>query len=209
MPPVSPFTIDINGSVLNSPFSWRPVPKPDPDPIVWSWTGPVPPGCFLDPLTGEISGTPTVQGNFIFDVHAQNAAGRTTRTLTLDVSAASLSASAGTQIPLVGGGATGWFNDSKISHDAAASIRSGIIQDGEQSWCKGTVTGPAMLSYWWMSSGRPSDYAKLQCDESPLRQIGGVTGWRHEFIQIPANTHEVRWIWERGSGGDPDRKSVV
>ena len=192
-----------NGSLLGSPFSWRPPPEAVTDPIEWSWTGPVPPGCSLNPLTGEISGTPTVQGNFIFQVHADSAAGRTTRTLTLEVSATSLSSSAGTQIPLTTAGATGWFNDTKVSHDAAASIRSGIVQDGEQTWCKATVTGPAMLSFWWMSSGRPSDYAKMLCNETPERQIGGVTGWRHEFIEIPSGNHEVRWTWDRGAGADP------
>ena len=96
-----------NGSLLGSPFSWRPGFESASDPIEWTWTGPLPPGCSLNPLTGEISGTPTVQGNYIFDVHADNAAGRTTRTLTLEVSAASLSSSAGTQIPLTTGGATG------------------------------------------------------------------------------------------------------
>lgn len=197
------FAFNTNGNVLNEPFSWRPFPEPEPDLIVWSWTGPVPPGCLLDPLTGEISGTPTVQGNYIFDVHADNAAGRTTRTLTLDVSAVSLSSSAGTQIPLSTGGATGWFNDPKISHDTAASIRSGIVQDGEQSWCRANVTGPAMLSFWWMSSGRPADYAGFLCNGIPERQIGGVTGWRHEFIEIPAGPHEVRWMWDRGAGADP------
>ena len=131
---------------------------------------------------------------------ADNAAGRTTRTLTLDVSAVSLSSSAGTQIPLSTGGATGWFNDPKISHDTAASIRSGIVQDGEQSWCRANVTGPAMLSFWWMSSGRPSDYAMVLCNETPERQIGGITGWRREFIEIPAGTHEVSWLWELAPG---------
>jgi len=61
-------------------------------PITWAiQSGALPAGVTLNTATGALTGTPTVAGNFSFTVHAQNAVGNNSRTLSITVEQRQLS----------------------------------------------------------------------------------------------------------------------
>ena len=54
-------------------------------PITWSASDKIPTGLTIDPSTGEISGTPTAEGNYTFSVTATNSYGTDTKSYTMNV----------------------------------------------------------------------------------------------------------------------------
>ncbi|MBJ6749134.1 S8 family serine peptidase [Geomonas anaerohicana] len=91
----APLTItatQLPGGLLLIPYSHR-IAVRGVAPFTWSVTaGTLPQGLSLDPVTGELSGTPTASGTFTFTVRVSDALGRTSSDREVTMSVTNLSA---------------------------------------------------------------------------------------------------------------------
>jgi hypothetical protein len=94
------------------------------------------------------------------------------------------------------GGAKPWFR-SFISHDGADSGQSGPISHNESSFIKTSVPGPGILSFWWKVSSEASDYLTILVDGTEVAHISGDVDWQQRFIPIPANLHDIEWVYSK------------
>ena len=69
---------------LNQSYSYT-VKASGTKPITWSASSKIPAGLAIDSSTGEISGTPTAEGNYTFSVTATNSYGTDTKSYTMNV----------------------------------------------------------------------------------------------------------------------------
>ena len=118
------------------------------------------------------------------------------------------------------GGAAEWFADSVNSHDGNGSLRSGVVENGEETWIETTVSGECRLSFWWKASSEcydkdVFDYAYLSIDGVPQGtlqdykltgiSIGGTTGWTNVVIDICGKgDHAIRWTYVKDEIDESD-----
>lgn len=69
---------------MNQEYSYT-VTASGTKPLTWSTSGNVPAGLAIDSSTGEISGTPTTEGNYTFNVTASNSYGSDKKSYTMNV----------------------------------------------------------------------------------------------------------------------------
>ena len=107
----------------------------------------LPTGLSLNASSGEISGIPTVTGNYPVDITASNGSGSSTETFTIvvyDLSEAldEPGMNFTSAIPL-------WFVQSQVTHDGVDALQAGDVSDNESSYVEATVTGPTDISFFW------------------------------------------------------------
>ena len=62
-----------------------------------------------------------------------------------------------------GRGAALWFPQTQITHDGAAAVQSGAIQENQCSVLQTTLTGPGTLTFWWkVSSETNGDFLSIR-----------------------------------------------
>lgn len=75
---------------------------------------------------------------------------------------------------------------------------SGAIGDGEESYFYTTVTGPGVVSFWWIvSSELDYDELSFEIDRDPKAKISGQPNWEQKSFPVPAGTHELRWKYKK------------
>lgn len=112
--------------------------------------GPLPPGLFLHPFTGEIFGVPTTAGTFSLPLTATNPVGTTTATLTFLIAAPGNNPPVLGGVPLalaatVGGSFSHYFyasGGSGTTTYAATPLPPGLGVDASSGYLRGTPTTP-------------------------------------------------------------------
>ena len=113
-------------------------------PITWAIaSGALPAGLSLNTNTGAITGTPTTQGTSNFTVHAQNAAGTTTRSLSINVEAA-----LGFTVTFNANGGTGTMQSQVFTAGVAQNLRANTFTRTGYTFSgwRSTPTGAAQYS---------------------------------------------------------------
>jgi Concanavalin A-like lectin/glucanases superfamily len=104
-------------------------------------------------------------------------------------------------------GDTPWFGETQVSHDGVSAARSGPLDDNQVSRLKSTITGPAVLSFWWkVSSEEGFDFLRFYVDGNEIAVTSGEKEWAQVTgISIPSGAHTITWTYEKDeflSSGD-------
>lgn len=99
-----------------------------------------------------------------------------------------------------------WRTRSTTTMDGIDSVETLPLMANGQSTLATEVAGPAVVSFWWKSSGE-TDRLGAFCSVLTLgggggtvAEIGGEMPWRREFIVLPPGQHQVSWTaWNQGS----------
>ena len=107
------------------------------------------------------------------------------------------------------GGSAAWLSQTATTHDGIAAAQSGQLGYMQSSWLQTTVTGPAILSYWWMVSSAATDYLRLTIDGNKVSQandISGLVNWVQVSVPLPSGTHTIKWVYSKNgaTGGNGD-----
>ncbi len=101
------------------------------------------------------------------------------------------------------GGDSEWFGSPLVSHDQRHSARSGFASDGRDSWLTTSVSGPAILSFWWkVSSDAGRDILRFSLDGIDSIQISGNVPWHQRAISIPDGGHIATWTYSKDGFGN-------
>jgi hypothetical protein len=97
------------------------------------------------------------------------------------------------------GGAAAWFMVNVPVHSGARSARAGIIADGQQSWLKRSVVGPAIANFWYrVSSQAGHDYFRFYVDGvQRLEASGTIAFTQFDVGFIPSGSHELKWEYAK------------
>ena len=103
--------------------------------------------------------------------------------------------------PLVWGAyGTDWRPVFDESASDGMCLRSGEIGAGGRSTLTATVSGEGTLSFNWKISAGRGDFCRFYVDGFETNSIQRSTGWKTTEVRLGPGTHELKWIYERGSG---------
>lgn len=160
----------------------------------------LPPGLTVG-ADGRIGGVPSQPGLWTTTVRATNAAGASSRTVTIAVAggdfAASLDASG---MVFTTGGSRPWRSVAEAGAPVGgSSARSGeLLDDNGESWIETQVTGPGRISWLWrVSSEKDYDLLHASLDGTPVAAISGDVAWTERVIDVPSGTHVLRWSYDK------------
>ena len=97
-----------------------------------------------------------------------------------------------------------WFFQTAVTHDGIDAAQSGAVGNGQTSWLESTMTGPALVRFWWkVSSEEAHDFLRITVDGvmPPGGSISSEVNWRQETIAISAGSHAVRWSYTKDAAG--------
>jgi Immunoglobulin I-set domain len=85
-----------------------------------------------------------------------------------------------------------------ISHDGEDSARTGNVGHSESANMETTLSGPAVVSFWWRVDSEPGhDFLHCQLDGTTLYSISGLVDWEERLVYIPAGDHQLRWRYSK------------
>jgi len=178
-------------------FSFQPAATNAP--VSWSATS-LPPGLFIDSVSGLISGMPQQAGAFTLQLSASNAAGSAQQNLVITVTshppglAEALDVSA---VPVTSS-SPAWFGQSQTTADGLDAAQSAAIGHNSSSAMEIQLTGPVTLTFRWKVSSEASyDQLKLFIDGAEVRAISGEQGWITSAHHINGGVHSVRWVYSK------------
>jgi formylglycine-generating enzyme required for sulfatase activity len=94
-------------------------------------------------------------------------------------------------------GGVPWLVDATTSHDSKDSIRAKTT-DGQATYREYTVTGPAVVDFWWkVSSEKNYDTFSYSVDGAVRETISGEVDWAYRTVTVPAGSHVVRWTYQK------------
>ena len=170
-------------------------PPPPGDTSRFTWLGQLPAGLIFDPTSGQIAGQPSVVGKFPGVLRALNAAGFIDVPLAIQVDGTPLGQALGLpNAQVTTSTPKGWAADASEPHlkNGDASLRSQVINRGENSWLEVKVNGPASLSFWWKLEGGS---VTLSVDGSKQAALTDDTEWARQWLSLPAGQHALRWTY--------------
>jgi hypothetical protein len=99
------------------------------------------------------------------------------------------------------GGTKPWFGQIFETHDGVDAAQSGSIAERQKSWISTSVTGPATITFWWMTSSDIGDELTVYIDGRAKGSISGQGFWQQNSISISGGSHVVKWEFARKNGG--------
>jgi hypothetical protein len=91
-----------------------------------------------------------------------------------------------------------WEYDTAVSHDGIDSVRS-LLPNRSVSTLSTSVTGPAVISFWWKISAT-ANFDKIYFRSgSDVAFIGGTQDWQQRTFQVDPGNQPIEWIFERFS----------
>ncbi len=105
----------------------------------------------------------------------------------------------------------GWIGQPLVTHDGVDAARSPTLSALQASPVQATITGPALVSFWWkVSSETNADYMAFGVDGTEQARISGEVNWHQRSFEVPAGKHTVSWVYAKdGSGGSGQDRGWV
>ena len=96
-----------------------------------------------------------------------------------------------------GAGGTGWTVDASVTHDGVDSVKAQTT-DGQSTYREYTVTGPAVVDFWWkVSSEKNFDTFSYSLNGTNQETISGEVDWTYRTLTLPEGTHTIRWTYAK------------
>lgn len=89
-----------------------------------------------------------------------------------------------------------WEYHTALSHDGIDSVKS-LLPNRSISKLTTSVTGPAVVSFWWKVSANANFDTLYFNAGTGLNYISGAQDWQQRTTQIPPGTRKIEWIFER------------
>ena len=104
-----------------------------------------------------------------------------------------------TDLEFTTGEDVGWTVQSDVVHTGSSALRSGWIDNDEQSYVETTVTGTGMLEFQWkVSSERNYDELSVYVDNELRASISGEQDWSAMSVLVRGTgNHKVQWVYEK------------
>lgn len=111
------------------------------------------------------------------------------------------------ELVFISSGDKPWQVDFTTAAAGQTSLRSGAINDRQQSSVETTLNGAGILSFSWkVSSEQSYDHMRLYVNGSRYADISGDVNWYQTSVTLGQGTHQVRWTYEKdnsqSSGAD-------
>jgi hypothetical protein len=98
-------------------------------------------------------------------------------------------------------GGTEWSVDTSVTHDGVDSAKAQTA-DGQSTYREYTVTGPAVVDFWWkVSSELGFDFFSYSLNGVQQQAISGEVDWTYRTLTLPAGTHTIRWTYSKDDSG--------
>ena len=83
------------------------------------------------------------------------------------------------------------------THDSVDSVKAQTT-DGQSSYREYTVTGPAVVDFWWkVSSEKNFDTFSYSVNGVNQETISGEVDWTYRTLTLPAGDHTIRWTYAK------------
>jgi hypothetical protein len=90
-----------------------------------------------------------------------------------------------------------WSVDYSTAHDQFSSARAQTT-DGQSTYREYTVTGPAVVDFWWkVSSEKNFDKFSYSLNGVNQETISGEVDWTYRALTLPAGSHTIRWTYAK------------
>ncbi|MFZ4516654.1 MAG: lectin-like protein, partial [Acidimicrobiia bacterium] len=94
-----------------------------------------------------------------------------------------------------------WTVDTTQAHDGVSSAKVQAT-DGAESYREYTVTGPAVVDFWWkVSSEQDFDFFSYAVDGALQEEISGEVGWTYRTLTLGEGEHTIRWTYSKDETG--------
>jgi sulfatase modifying factor 1 len=94
-------------------------------------------------------------------------------------------------------GGAAWAIDTTVTHDGVDSVKAQSA-DGQSTHREYTVTGPAVVDFWWkVSSEELYDTFSYSLNGVNQQTISGEVDWTYRTLTLPAGTHKIRWTYTK------------
>ncbi|OPY34620.1 MAG: Papain family cysteine protease [Methanomassiliicoccales archaeon PtaU1.Bin124] len=105
-----------------------------------------------------------------------------------------------TALTLSTSGEACWTPVVDTSYYGGDSVVSGDIGNSHSSTLKGTIAGPATVSFYWkVTSESGADYLKCSVDSTVQASISGTTAWTKVSLNIASGTHTITWTYSKSA----------
>lgn len=103
------------------------------------------------------------------------------------------------------GGTTDWHFQTTNTHDNNDALQSGPFSPGNATnWLETTITGPAVIGWWWSMSGWGSDRTVFSLDGQTYKSLNPGLLWTNQTIDIGPGPHVLRWTHQVRNPFDSD-----
>jgi formylglycine-generating enzyme required for sulfatase activity len=94
-----------------------------------------------------------------------------------------------------------WTVDTAQTHDGVSSAKAQTT-DSQSTYREYTVTGPAVVDFWWkVSSERNFDTFSYSVNGLNRETISGEVDWTYRTLTLPAGDHTIRWTYAKDESG--------
>ncbi len=92
------------------------------------------------------------------------------------------------------GGTSDWHFQTTNTHDNNDALQSGPFSPGyATNWLETTITGPAVIGWWWSMSGWGVDHTLFSLDGQQYYDVRPELAWTKQTIEIGPGPHVLRW----------------
>lgn len=100
------------------------------------------------------------------------------------------------------GGDKEWFAEwFEPAHDGVSCMRSGKIDNLQESWIETVVINTGVVSFWWRASSEAYkdeiyDFVRFTVDGVAVATLGGETDWTNViYVVVGDGPHALRWTY--------------
>jgi sulfatase modifying factor 1 len=91
-----------------------------------------------------------------------------------------------------------WVVDLSVFRERGEDSVKAQTTDGQSTYREYTVTGPAVVDFWWkVSSEQMYDTFAYSLNGVNQETISGEVDWTYRTLTLPAGTHTIRWIYTK------------
>ncbi len=95
-----------------------------------------------------------------------------------------------------------WVVDLSVFRERSEDSVKAQTTDGQSTYREYTVTGPAVVDFWWKVSSE-KHYDKFSYSVNGVNQetISGEVDWAYRTLTLPAGSHTIRWTYSKDESG--------